>query len=230
MTSLTGCSGEDFNAILKSLGYRLDRRPAPKQDAATPDVPTAAEPAEQLSEIADSNLAADIAEASVEATAPPEEAVEAEPEIAAAAEAAVAEVPEEAPVAADAADAPAEPAMIDIWRPGRFEHRRPERHRSENRPRHQGEARSGEAKTSEARSGEGRPKEGPRGRRPEGKDFRMDAKDFRKGPKGKGPRPQGERPDRGPPPPRRERPMDPNSPFAALAGLKAQLEGDKPKT
>ena len=29
MTSLTGCSGEDFAAILKSLGYRVERKPAP---------------------------------------------------------------------------------------------------------------------------------------------------------------------------------------------------------
>src|SRR5690606_25451106 len=45
MTSLAGCSGEDFASILKSLGYRLDRRPplpetkteAPKAETATPE-------------------------------------------------------------------------------------------------------------------------------------------------------------------------------------------------
>ncbi len=29
MTSLTGASGEDFASILRSLGYRLERRPKP---------------------------------------------------------------------------------------------------------------------------------------------------------------------------------------------------------
>jgi ATP-dependent RNA helicase SUPV3L1/SUV3 len=42
MTSLTGASGEDFSSILRSLGYRMDRRPKP---AATPavEIQTAAE-------------------------------------------------------------------------------------------------------------------------------------------------------------------------------------------
>lgn len=42
MTSLVGCSGEDFASILKGLGYRVDKRPAPapKVEAA----PAAAEP------------------------------------------------------------------------------------------------------------------------------------------------------------------------------------------
>jgi ATP-dependent RNA helicase SUPV3L1/SUV3 len=34
MTSLTGASGEDFSSILRSLGYRLDRRPKPAEPAA----------------------------------------------------------------------------------------------------------------------------------------------------------------------------------------------------
>jgi ATP-dependent RNA helicase SUPV3L1/SUV3 len=43
MTSLAGCSGEDFASILRSLGYRLDRRP-PLPPAPTPAEPTTAEP------------------------------------------------------------------------------------------------------------------------------------------------------------------------------------------
>jgi ATP-dependent RNA helicase SUPV3L1/SUV3 len=31
MTSLVGCAGEDFASILKALGYRMDRRPAPAE-------------------------------------------------------------------------------------------------------------------------------------------------------------------------------------------------------
>jgi hypothetical protein len=32
MTSLTGASGEDFASILRSLGYRMERRPKPRRD------------------------------------------------------------------------------------------------------------------------------------------------------------------------------------------------------
>ena len=31
MTSLTGASGEDFASILRSLGYRMERRPKPAE-------------------------------------------------------------------------------------------------------------------------------------------------------------------------------------------------------
>ena len=34
MTSLTGASGEDFSSILRSLGYRMDRKPKPAETAA----------------------------------------------------------------------------------------------------------------------------------------------------------------------------------------------------
>src|ERR1700726_1488218 len=40
MTSLVGCAGEDFAAILRSLGYRMEKRPKP----ATPPVPDAPAP------------------------------------------------------------------------------------------------------------------------------------------------------------------------------------------
>ena len=36
MTSLTGASGEDFASILRSLGYRLERRPKPPEPVAEP--------------------------------------------------------------------------------------------------------------------------------------------------------------------------------------------------
>ncbi len=47
MTSLTGASGEDFASILRSLGYRMDRKPKPAETAgsvelATPPVEVAA--------------------------------------------------------------------------------------------------------------------------------------------------------------------------------------------
>jgi ATP-dependent RNA helicase SUPV3L1/SUV3 len=36
MTSLTGASGEDFASILRSLGYRMDRKPKPAETAPAP--------------------------------------------------------------------------------------------------------------------------------------------------------------------------------------------------
>src|SRR5262249_62048524 len=48
MTSLAGCSGEDFASVLRSLGYRMDKRPKP---AASPpaavESPPPAEPSAQ---------------------------------------------------------------------------------------------------------------------------------------------------------------------------------------
>ena len=44
MTSLTGASGEDFASILRSLGYRMDRKPKPPE----PANPAKAAPAPRL--------------------------------------------------------------------------------------------------------------------------------------------------------------------------------------
>ena len=166
MTSLTGASGEDFASILRSLGYRMDRRPKP----AAPTTSTEAAPAE---------VATPSAAAPAVARAAPAEAVPAE--VTPAAEAAPSEPPQVesppaevaarepaeqktpvadvlppagevlengqvAPVRSEANSenveqknseapavlaAPAEPAMIEVWRPaGRFEKRG-------NRPRRQ---------------------------------------------------------------------------------------------
>ena len=45
MTSLTGSSGEDFASILRSLGYRMEKRPKPPE-AGKPPEPVATTPAE----------------------------------------------------------------------------------------------------------------------------------------------------------------------------------------
>ena len=37
MTSLLGCSGEDFASVLAALGYRVDRRPAPPKPPVATD-------------------------------------------------------------------------------------------------------------------------------------------------------------------------------------------------
>jgi ATP-dependent RNA helicase SUPV3L1/SUV3 len=240
MTSLTGCSGEDFNAILRSLGYRVERKPAPRADAA-PATPAPAEPAEAAASASDvdpsleasSEILADAVAAPSEPAAEipavevgaatdeaPSEPVTAEP--------VMAEPEPAAPVTAE--QTAAEPVMIEIWRPGRSEHRRPEHRRPEHkRP---------ERPAAAVPPAEGAPREDrkPRFRRPdkkEGRDFKGGYKGGQKGPphgKGSGGPRRDERPDQQQPrpqPERRERPIDPNSPFAALAGLKARLEGDK---
>ncbi|HWJ74961.1 MAG TPA: helicase-related protein [Kaistia sp.] len=301
MMSLLGCSGEDFAGVLKSLGYRLDRRPAPPKPVApvaaeTPEAVVAEPVAENaVAEVREGEAsgAEDEASPALEAAVAAEEAPEAveaaspEPqvgvaeavsdEVAADGEAETVEADSDAepvavddvaePAAAVAAEPaapvePAEPEMIEIWRPGRFD-RRPPREQGERRGggRHRGAPQEGaDAAPAEAR--EGRRDEGRRHGRPqqdrpgqsrppqsgEGKPGRRDERSPRPDRPGRPhDRPthaDGERPDRrhqdrpdqrkhggAPQPrreePRRERPIDPNSPFAALAALKADLEAKK---
>ncbi len=49
MTSLTGSAGEDFASILRALGYRMERRPAPPKPAAVETPSTEAAPVEAAS-------------------------------------------------------------------------------------------------------------------------------------------------------------------------------------
>src|SRR6266508_4022061 len=46
MTSLVGCSGENFAAILRSLGYRMEKRPKPPEPAPAAPATAEAEPTE----------------------------------------------------------------------------------------------------------------------------------------------------------------------------------------
>ncbi len=65
MTSLTGASGEDFASILRSLGYRMERRPKPKTE--TPpeaEKPKAETPSEAANVEAPAEAATETAEAS----------------------------------------------------------------------------------------------------------------------------------------------------------------------
>ena len=147
MTSLTGASGEDFASILRSLGYRMERRPKPVDPAEPVDtsprergeVGSPSDPGEgavPLSEQAESpphsdplpargerepDAAAEIAVAPAEASALVPDIVVAESTDGA--------TPETAPSAADVAVAQAsgetvaaattEPDLIEVWRPGR---------------------------------------------------------------------------------------------------------------
>jgi ATP-dependent RNA helicase SUPV3L1/SUV3 len=164
MTSLTGASGEDFATILRSLGYRMERRPKPAEPAETKPVETPAPEAtpaalgeapvapEAEAEAAPAEAVPDALAASTDdslvgeavsslAVVPDAELIpQVETPVEPAAEAAtVAEAA--APVAEDKEDKKAEePALIEVWRPGgRPEGKRPPRpqHR---RPHRQGPA------------------------------------------------------------------------------------------
>jgi ATP-dependent RNA helicase SUPV3L1/SUV3 len=161
MTSLTGASAEDFATILRSLGYRMDRKPKPAEPKpAEVEKPTESAPAVEA--VPSTDAAA--AEAAPAVESPAEStAVELAPSEPAPVEASVTVVPEAAPLAtieeqpeakseepppapeqvasseakdgeAQAASvAPAEPEMIEVWRPaGRFE-KRPHRPRRPQR-------------------------------------------------------------------------------------------------
>jgi ATP-dependent RNA helicase SUPV3L1/SUV3 len=51
MTSLAGCSGENFASVLRSLGYRMERRPKPAEPVRTP-AEAMAQPAQPAQELA----------------------------------------------------------------------------------------------------------------------------------------------------------------------------------
>jgi ATP-dependent RNA helicase SUPV3L1/SUV3 len=197
MTSLVGCAGEDFASILKALGYRMDRRPAPAEaKAEEPKSETSSEAAvtETTETPADANPTLDTTEAVATAEAPAEA---------------------EAPAPSDAAAPAAEVPMIEVWRPGRP---RPERKPERNRA-----PRKEAAKTDGTPAQEGasantneRPRREHRDKR--GKDRGKDRN------KNHGKR---EQTNFKPRPERREKPIDPNSPFASLMALKEKLEADK---
>jgi ATP-dependent RNA helicase SUPV3L1/SUV3 len=193
MTSLAGCSGEDFASVLRALGYRMEKRPKPPPEQApaveTPAVeaPAAEAPVSEgapAEVVADdtpasdtpspetapvdaaaseapmpdaatvdvtplvAEVASDIAPAEVPVEVPAEPFAPSEPVAAEESTEPVAEATaappsepsaEPAPTAAPEATteaAPAEPEMIEVWRPGRPEgQRRPPRPQREARPR-----------------------------------------------------------------------------------------------
>ncbi|WP_150523169.1 helicase-related protein [Roseibium sediminis] len=201
MTSLLGCAGDDFAEVLKSLGYRFEtkevQRPVVRKDD---EAAEASAPAVE---------AAPAAETSGDSAAGEEIAAEAEvsePQVAVA-EVPVAEAPVEAEAAADptgvieAAEGETETVTIQIWRPGRPD-RRP-RPRQENR-------RGGDNRNAGAGRGDKRA-HGGKGR-PGGKP--------QKGGKGGGGFGDAPRRDRAP---AKDKPIDPNSPFAALMALKENM-------
>ena len=239
MTSLTGTSGEDFASILRSLGYRMERRPKPPEPAGNAPQPSESKPEEPAKEApvaapstSGSPQLPDPAEPEPNALATPDDAPQRDADAGAqTSEAFVLEAPNpaEPAVPADAgppvAGTPSEgnpvgtEEIIEVWRPGRPEHRRGDRARPRDSRRRErtGERRDSvpaaaagkrpqpQAQAVAEKAGGGTP--GPRQRRPEREKTRS--------PSGQ-PRSQAKE--------RRERAPDPNSPFAKLAALKAQLE------
>ena len=155
MTSLTGASGEDFASILRSLGYRMDRKPKPVEaplaattEAASvaPDGLTAAAPAESTTSDAASAQDESVAGSPSRSLLPQPEFVAPataplvhEPAgVAATPEAVSADVATEAvaasePVPQPVAAAAEEPAFIEVWRPAGRSDRRPHRPRRQQR-------------------------------------------------------------------------------------------------
>jgi ATP-dependent RNA helicase SUPV3L1/SUV3 len=299
MTSLTGASGEDFASILRSLGYRMEKRPKPLEEAKPVEAAAAETPAaEATAEAAPVEATADAADAvpadeTVEAPAaaksilpdgpefvtPPTPSPDLVPEPTADA-IAQPDATAEAPPATEAiaAAAPAEPEMVEVWRPGRppgsnqrrreaekhgggRRHRRPEAAKTDGQPTadgavaaapaegaaadatpgSEGERKERHGRSRHRRHGGGERKDG------EGREQRADNRPKRPDGDRKGPRPErGDRPDRGPrrdrdrgrdkgpdriwgtsEAPRSGKEPDPNSPFAKLLALKAQLETNK---
>lgn len=273
MTSLTGSAGEDFAGILRGLGYRMEKRPKPKDEPAQAVASGAsAEPADADAGVADAPApgasSAEPAAPDVPASASPAAAeggdadavtddiveVSAQPDAEPAPAGAQHEKPAEdaatgtagvAGTGAAAASA-AEPEMIEVWRPARPHDERRPRHGRAQDQKHgdrpddgKGQRRGqGRGRPAHGRGSDGKPRETPeagegaasqagnrharfekfgraggRNGKPDGRPGGADKR---------GQRPHGyERPPSREP---REKPIDPNSPFAKLAALKAQLE------
>lgn len=255
MTSLLGCAGEDFSAVLKSLGYRVEtkdvQRPAaakPDQPAGTADASDAAAPQPDADAVQDA--ATDSAPAEEAATDTASPAGDAAAEIASEASPATAESPVDPapepitePVAEvdaePAADVPAAPAPAPVVQP------------EENA---EAGTKDAEEQGSDQRSDQemetvtieiwrpGRSDRRPRGRQDQRRGEPRKTRDARGGPsdrsRGKGGKPAhgkgrsgqkshegGNRRDKAP----KERQIDPDSPFAALMALKQELQ-DKDKS
>jgi ATP-dependent RNA helicase SUPV3L1/SUV3 len=152
MTSLTGSSGEDFASVLRSLGYRMEKKVKPAEPAPVVEAPpVAAEAAGDVAaaETADTPASAEAApadahveaiesapEAAPEPVAPSEVAETAAPAIVPEAETPVEAAAAEQPAEAKPEEKPAEPEMIEVWRPGRPPEERRPRPQGERRERH----------------------------------------------------------------------------------------------
>ncbi len=202
MTSLLGCSGEDFSSILTSLGYRVRR--TPKVAAAAVSAEASAEAPALEAVLADNAASVDPV---VEAAEPVEVAPVAEGVL-----------PDAAPADVTAEPAvPAEPEFDEVWFPGRRNNDQ-RRHESRGRRDADGEGQQNRRNERQRPASRTRPEgtERPQGGRPhhgKGRD------EERRGRPEKTERPTG-RPQRE----ERKPVFDPDSPFAALAALRGKSE------
>lgn len=228
MTSLLGCSGEDFASILTSLGYRVRRTPKPQPETSSEPAPQADVALQTHATPEDAPAAAEaLAEASAEASASPAGAAEltlAEP--AAVAEAALADpVPDVSDEILELAaevelQKPAEPEFDEIWFPGRRHDHRDERRgdRRRQHPRQEGDAQQARHQRGPRREESAESAGAPPGGN--GK-ARFDNRNKKNGQRFD--KPRADRPKfAAPPREKREPAFDPDSPFAALAALKAK--------
>ena len=239
MTSLIGASGDDFASILRALGYRMERRPKPPEPpvsaAASDETSAPAEPAHVAPE---GELPASTQEAITADSNAAEPGMQTQSERLA---------HQDVPIVEDAASSGAaatltnEPEMIEVWRPSRIGDRRRVHARQRGRakqirdepfvprqnlpegpaPEPVTAARAAATETAMATEpathtdAHAKSRRPARQRRPE---HRIDRQDRQKRE-----RPPGKRFE---PREAREKRPDPNSPFAKLAALKAQLEAD----
>lgn len=184
MTSLLGCSGEDFAAVLRSIGYVAQNRPGPAITVAlavpAAIVPVVVAPVAGDTEIDVASAEVASADAASDAVAVAEP-VQVSPELPADVHEPAPELPEpvaeavgvaessslETPPESVAGDAPAsaEPVLIEVWRQQRFDRARQDRSRSQ-RPR--GGARNAGDATAVPAQGEA----GTEGARPSRPHFR----------------------------------------------------------
>jgi ATP-dependent RNA helicase SUPV3L1/SUV3 len=244
MLSILGATPDDMEEILKGLGYRADsvtaeeaqaylasQAPAPVAEAADADVSAEAPAADEASDV---------------------EAVESQPEQTA--EAAAEQVSEVAPaeVEGDKPAEAEEPKPVLLWRPGGGRENNQRGGRPQGDRRGHGGDRGGDRGGQRNAGGENAPqgrRDGDRRDNRRGGDQEKregqgrDRQNDRRGDK----RPQGDRPFRGErneggprperggqknnqparfeaKPPRKEKPIDPDSPFAKLAALKEQMK------
>jgi ATP-dependent RNA helicase SUPV3L1/SUV3 len=238
MLSILGATLDDMEEILKGLGYRADQVTAeeaaaflggPTTDAAKTETVDSAPAEDATHDDAD-------AEATSQEAAPAEAVVEAPAEVQA----------EEAPVAEAAPAEAAEPKPVLLWRPGgrndnqRSDVRRPGNRNGENRGQGERRAEGGEDRPAQPRGNrdganrDGAKRDGDRkregGGRPDrnannNRNDRPDRGERKDRPErnDRGGKPQGQQRFEAKPP-RKEKPLDPDSPFAKLAALKEQLK------
>lgn len=237
MLSILGATPDDMEEILKGLGYRADSVSA-EEAAAFLAAQAGSAPTESAVVEKGDDDGVDDADQSGEAGHEGEAPAAASEEAAASEAAPSAEAPEVTEQAAE----PAEPKPVLLWRPGG----RGDNQRGTGRPagdrRPQGQRHQAPREGGEGRS-DNRPEGRGEGRRDDRRsDNRGDRRDDNRGKfAAKGDRQdRGDRKDRGPrpdrdnnksqparfeaKPPRKEKPVDPDSPFAKLAALKEQMK------